>query len=153
MNINKLIGIHTVQGWWRSKVATTGNLRLLSKRLWRHDAIFLVLISLVLMAGYFTAYHFAAHALRELVNACSARFVIELEEAEIETPIEALSRSLCECEARTLLNKNGVVRLALVDRHLLDPQTLEPVTEEDGEVCINALWAPRAEVAKRPPLE
>jgi len=60
---------------------------------------------------------------------------------------------LCECQAQTLLNKNGVLRLALVDSHLLDPQTLEPVTEEDGKFCINALWKPGAELAKRLTLE
>ena len=149
MNINKLVGIHAVQGWWRSRGATIGNLRRPGKRLWKRDATYLLLISLALPAGYFMAYHFAAHTLRELVNSCSARFEIELEKAEIEPPIEALSRSLCECQAQTLLNKNGVVRIALVDSHLLDPQSLEPVTEEDGEACINALWKPDAELAKR----
>jgi hypothetical protein len=153
MNINKLIGIHALQGWWRSRGAPTGNLRRPGKRLWKRDAIFLLMISLALPAGYFTAYHFAAHTLRELVNSCSARFEIELEKAEIEPPIEALSRSLCECQAQALLDKNGVVRLALVDSHLMDPQTLEPLTEADGEVCINALWKPYAELAKRLTLE
>lgn len=153
MNINKLVGIHAVQGWWRSRGATTGNLRRPGKRPGKRDAIYLLMISLALPAGYFTAYHFAAHTLRDLVESCSARFEIELEKAEIEPPIQALSRSLCECQAQTLLNKNGVLRLALVDSHLLDPQTLEPVTEEDGKFCINALWKPDAELAKRLTLE
>ncbi|MDZ5436378.1 hypothetical protein T3H00_27395 [Pseudomonas fluorescens] len=153
MNINKLIGIHIVQGWWRDRAATLGNLRRPGKRSWKREAILLLSISLALTACYFTAYHFASHALRELVNACSARFEIELENADIEPPMAALPQSLCECLARTFLDKNGVVRLALVDSRLLDPLALEPVTDEDGEACINALWESGPGLAKRLTLE
>ncbi|WP_223434240.1 MULTISPECIES: hypothetical protein [unclassified Pseudomonas] len=149
MKINKLIGIHVVQGWWRDRGATLGTLRRTGKSPWKREAIFLLLISLVLATCYFTAYYFTSRALKEMVNACSARFEIELENAEVEPSIKALPRFLCECVARSFLDKNGVVRLALVDSHLLDPQVLEPVTEEDGEVCINALWEPNTGLAKR----
>jgi hypothetical protein len=153
MNINKLVGIHMVQDWWRDRGATLGNLRRPGKSPWKREAIFLLSISLALMASYLTAVHFASHALSEMVNVCSARFEIELENADIKLPKEALPRSLCECLAYSFLDKNGVVRLALVDNHLLDPQVLEPVTEEDGEVCIDALWEPDAGLAKRLTLE
>lgn len=87
------------------------------------------------------------------MNFCTARFEVEFEQAEVELPLEVLSRSLCECQAKALLKKNGVVRLALVDGHLLAPQSLEPVTEQDAEVCINALWKHDAEGARRLSLE
>jgi hypothetical protein len=48
MSINKLIGIHAVQGWWRSRGATMGNLRRPGKRLWKRDTSYLLLISLAL---------------------------------------------------------------------------------------------------------
>ncbi|WCM48508.1 hypothetical protein OH720_15855 [Pseudomonas sp. WJP1] len=153
MNINKLIGIHVVRGWWRDRGAAFENLRRPGKRPWKREVVFLLLISLALTTCYFTAYHFTSHALKELVNACSTRFEVELENADIEPPIKALPRSLCECMAHVLLDKNGTVRLALVDSRMLDPQALEPVTEEDGEACINALWKPDAELAKRLTLE
>ncbi|NUU36909.1 hypothetical protein [Pseudomonas sp. C2B4] len=140
MSINKLIGIHVVQGWWRGRGATLGKLRRPGKGQWKREAIFLLLILLALTTFYFAAYHIASHALKELVNTCSARFEIELENADIEPPMAALPQSLCECLAQTFLDKNGVVRLALVDSRLLDPLALEPVTEEDGDACINALW-------------
>ncbi|WP_433771544.1 hypothetical protein [Pseudomonas putida] len=153
MKINKLIGIHVVQGWWRGRGATLTSLRRSGKWRWKREVIFLLLISLMLTVGYFTACHFASHSLRELVDTCSARFEMELENAEIEPPRDALPQSLCECLAHAFLDKNGVVQLALVDRHLMDLQALEPVTEEDGEVCINTLWEPNPGLAKRLALE
>ncbi|MGH8387367.1 MAG: hypothetical protein ACRESJ_18075 [Pseudomonas sp.] len=153
MNINKLVGVNVVRGWWRGRGATVGNLRLSGKKTWKREAIFFLLISLTLTVCYFTAYYFASHALKELVNACSTRFEVELENADIEPPIKALPRSLCECMAHALLDKNGTVRLALVDIRMLEPQDLQPVTDEDGEVCINVLWEPNAELAKRLTLE
>ncbi|WP_085696130.1 hypothetical protein [Pseudomonas sp. B26(2017)] len=152
MNTNKPIGSQAVQGWRRSRGATAGNLRRPGKRHWIRDATHLLIILLLLPVGYFTAYHFAAHTLRELVNVCTARFEVEFEQAEVEPPLEVLSRSLCECQAKALLKKNGVVRLALVDSHLLAPQSLEPVTEQDAEACINALWKHDAEWTGRLPV-
>ena len=40
----------------------------------------------------------------------------------------------------------------MVNRRMLDPLALEPVTEKDEEVCVNALWVPNVELAKRLPL-
>lgn len=49
--------------------------------------------------------------------------------------------------AHSLLDKNGMVRLALLNQHMLDPMALEPVTEKDKEACLNALWLPTFELA------
>jgi hypothetical protein len=56
---------------------------------------------------------------------------------------------LCECLANSLLDKNGIARMAMVNWRLLDPLALEPVTEKDEDSCINALWVPSVELAKR----
>jgi hypothetical protein len=55
--------------------------------------------------------------------------------------------------ARSFLDKNGIVRLAMLNSHLLDSMELDPVTEKDEEACISALWLPNVELAKRLPLE
>ncbi|MNR67375.1 hypothetical protein D3C85_1913300 [compost metagenome] len=51
--------------------------------------------------------------------------------------------------AHHLVDKNGLVRLAMVNKHLLEPMALEPVTQKDEEACINALWQPHDELARR----
>jgi hypothetical protein len=150
MTINKLISrVHAVQGWCRGRASALGYLRRAGTRPWKREAIILLSILLALTLGYLTAFHFAAHAVQDLVGTCSARFEVELENTDIEPLTEALPRSLCECLAQALLDKNGIVRLALVDLRRLDPLALEPVTEEDGAVCINTLWDPNIELAKR----
>ncbi|XVN20387.1 hypothetical protein QZH46_11345 [Pseudomonas corrugata] len=44
--------------------------------------------------------------------------------------------------------KNGVVPLALVEGLSFDPLNLKPVTEEDSQRCIDALWFPDIEPVK-----
>ena len=115
---------------------------------WKREATLLLSVSMALMAGYSTVFNFASHAMRDLVDTCTLRLEIEFANAEIESLPEALPRSLCECVAHSLLDKNGMVRLAMLNKHLLDPMALEPVTGKDEEACINALWLPDIELAK-----
>ncbi|WP_458718377.1 hypothetical protein [Pseudomonas gregormendelii] len=114
---------------------------------WRREATFLLSVWMVLIAGYLTAFYFASHAVQDLVDTCTASLVIEFENAEMSSLPQALPRSLCECMAHSLLDKNGMVRLALLNQHMLDPMALEPVTEKDKEACLNALWLPTFELA------
>ncbi len=84
----------------------------------------------------------------ELIPECTVRYEMELEASDIMPPSEAVPRAICECMARVLLDKNGIVLLALVDRRKLDPLSLNPVTEEDEALCINTLWETHSEVFK-----
>ncbi|MEB2517166.1 hypothetical protein SOP85_17190 [Pseudomonas sp. YuFO20] len=115
---------------------------------WKREATLLLSVSMALMAGYLTAFNFASHAVQDLVDMCTARLVIEFENAEMESLPQALPRSLCECMAHSLLDKNGMVRLAMLNQHMLDPMALEPITEKDKEACISALGLPTFELAK-----
>jgi hypothetical protein len=143
-------GVHAVQDWGRG--ALLGLLRRPGKSSWKREAIILVSIMVALTAGYLTVFRSASHAVQDLVNTCTARFEIELEPTDSDPLAKALPRSLCECLAHSLLDKNGIVRLAMVNRRMLDPLALEPVTEKDEEACVNALWVPNVELAKRLPL-
>ena len=97
--------------------------------------------------------YFAPHAVRDRADTCTERYELELENADIGPLPEALPRSLCECLASSLLDKNGIMRLALVDRGLLEPLALEPVTQKDASACIDALWVPNVELATGLPHE
>lgn len=149
MTDNKLIssGVSVAQG--RGKGAVPGLFLWPGTRSWKRKATILLSIPMALTAGYFTVSHFASLAAQDLADTCTARFEIELENANIDPLTRALPRSLCECLAHSLLDKNGVVRLAMVNGRLLDPLALEPVTEKDEDSCINALWVPSVELAKR----
>lgn len=139
-------GYHAVQHW--SREAAHKYLHWTGTLSWKREATLLLSVSMVLMAGYLTTFSFASHAVKDLVDTCAARLVIEFENAEMEPLPPALPRSLCECMAHSLLDKNGVVRLAMLNQHMLDPMALEPVTEKDKVACINALWLPTFELAK-----
>jgi hypothetical protein len=149
MTDNKLIssGVPVVQG--RGRGTVPGLLRWPGTRSWKREATLLLSILVALTAGYFTVSHFASQAVQDLSGTCTARFEIELESADIDPLTRALPRSLCECLAHSLLAKNGIARLAMVNWRLLDPLALEPVTEKDEDSCINTLWVPRIELAKR----
>ncbi|PMU07806.1 MULTISPECIES: hypothetical protein [unclassified Pseudomonas] len=140
MTTNKLVSrIHAVHDWCSGKGLALGHLHRSGTRPWKRKAIILLSILLALAMAYLATFQFASRAMQDLISTCTARFEIELENAGIESLTNTLLRSLCECLAHKLLDKNGMVRLALVDRHRLDPLALEPVTEEDGSDCINAL--------------
>lgn len=147
MTDNKLVsnGLHVARG----RGSVLGLLRWPGRRSWKREATLLLSILVALTAGYFTASHFASQAAQNLADTCTARFEIELENADIDPLTRALPRSLCECLAHSLFQKNGIARLAMVNWRLLDPLALEPVTEKDEDVCINALWVPTVELAKR----
>jgi hypothetical protein len=147
MTDNKLVssGVHVTQG----RGTALGHLHWPGPRSWKREATFLVAILMGLTAGYFTVSHFASQAAQDLADRCTARFEIELENADIDSITRALPQSLCECLANSLLDKNGIARMAMVNWRLLDPLALEPVTEKDEDSCINALWVPSVELAKR----
>ena len=148
MTNNKFIsGVLAVQHWGRGTVLRW--LRRPGTKSWTREASILMSIVLVLTVGYLTAFRYASYTVQDLVSTCTARFEIELEGADIDPLEEALPRSLCECLAQTLLDKNGIVRLAMVNRHWFDPQSLEPVTEAEEAFCINALWVPDSGLATR----
>lgn len=141
---------HAVYEW--SREAACKHLHWACTLPWKREATFLLSVSTALMVGYFTVFNFAAHAVRDLVDTCTTRLEVEFENAEMDFLPEVMPRSLCECVAHALLDKNGMLRLAMLNKHMLDPTDLEPVTEKDEEACINALWQPNVELAKRPPL-
>ena len=120
---------------------------------WRREAAILMSVLLAQLVGFFAAFHFASIAVQDLVETCTARLEIQLENADTDPLTKPLARPLCECMARSFLDKNGIVRLAMLNSHLLDLMELEPVTEKDEEACISALWLPNVELAKRLPLE
>ena len=138
---------HAVQEW--SRVVAHRCLHWTGTLSWKREATLLLSVWMALVAGYLTAFNFASHAVQDLVNTCTARLEVEFENAEIDSLPETLPRSLCECVAHNLLDKNGLVLLAMVNKHLLEPMALEPVTQKDEEACINALWQPNDELAKR----
>jgi hypothetical protein len=138
---------HAVQDW--SRLAAHRCLHWTGMLSWKREATLLLSVSVALMAGYLMVLNFASHEVQDLVNTCTARLEVEFENAEIDSLPETLPRSLCECVAHNLLDKNGLVRLAMVNKHLLEPMALEPVTQKDEEACINALWQPNDELAKR----
>ncbi|MNP44047.1 hypothetical protein D3C76_1378950 [compost metagenome] len=140
-------GYHAVQDW--SRVAVHRCLHWASTSSWKREVTILLSVLVALMAGYLTVFHFASHAVQDLVGTCTARLEIELENADIDSLTKALARPLCECVAHSFLDKNGIVRMAMVNKRMLDPMDLEPVTEKDEEDCINALWLPNVELAKR----
>lgn len=152
MSNHKLLSwYHAVQHGGRD--AAHKYLRWTGTGAWRREATLLLWALLALLVGYFTAFHFASQAVRDLVETCSARLEIQLQNADTDPLAKALARPLCECMARSFLDKNGIVRLAMVNTHLLDSMALEPVSENDEEACISALWLPNVELAKRLPLE
>lgn len=148
MTNNKFIsGVLAVQQWGRGTVRRL--LRRPGTKSWKREAGILMSILLVLTVGYLTAFRYASYTVQDLVDTCAARFEIELEGADIDPLAEALPRSLCECLAQALLDKNGIVRLAMVNRHWFDPLSLEPVTEAEEASCANALWVPSSGLTKR----
>ncbi|MET0845777.1 MAG: hypothetical protein ABWY46_06255 [Pseudomonas sp.] len=149
MRDKKLISSGVPMARGRGRGAVLGFLRGAGTRSWKREATLLLALLVTLTAGYLTVSHFAFQAVDDLAGTCTARFEIELENADIDPLTKALPRSLCECLALSLLDKNGMVRLAMVNRRMLDPLALEPVTEKDEEACINALWGPDVELARR----
>ncbi|OOG15610.1 hypothetical protein BMS17_20345 [Pseudomonas sp. C9] len=150
MTNNKLFsGYRAVQDW--SRVAVHRCLHRMGTSSWKREAAILLSVLVVVMAGYLTVFHFASRAVQDLVGTCTARLESELENAGTDSLTKALARPLCECVAYSFLDKNGIVRLAMVSKRMFDPMDLEPVTEEDEEDCISALWLPNAELAKRLP--
>ncbi|BFT63177.1 hypothetical protein [Pseudomonas moorei] len=148
MAYDKLIsGVHAVGHWGRGTVLRL--LRWPGTRSWKREATILMSILLTLTVGYLTAFRYASYTVQDLVGTCTARLEIELEGSDMAPLESALPRSLCQCLAQALLDKNGIVRLAMVNRHWFDPVSLEPVTEADETVCINTLWVPNAELATR----
>lgn len=147
---NKLFsGYHTVQDW--SRVAVHRYLHWTGTGSWKQEATILLSVLVSLMAGYLMVFYFASHAVQDLVSTCTARLEIEFENADTDPHTTALARPLCECVAHSFLDKNGIVRLAMFNMRMLDSMALEPVTEKDEEACINALWLPNVELAKRLP--
>lgn len=145
---NKLFsGYHAVQDW--SRVAVHRYLHWTGTASWKREAAILLSGLVALMAGHLTIFLFASHTVQDLVGTCTARLEIEFESAGTDPLTIALARPLCECVAHSYLDKNGIVRLAMVSTHLLDSMALEPVTENDEEACINTLWQPNVELAKR----
>lgn len=144
-NNRPISGAQVVQD--RSKSALPGFLHLRGTRSRKRQAAILLSILAVLTSGYFTVSYFATHAMQDLADTCTERYELELENADIGPLPDALPRSLCECLASSLLDKNGIMRLALVDRGLLEPLALEPVTQKDASACIDALWVPNVELA------
>lgn len=142
MSNHKLLSWYHAVQHWSKYLHWTGTLS------WKREATLLLSVWMALVAGYLTAFNFASHAVQDLVDTCTARLVIEFENAEMESLPRALPRSLCECMAHSFLDKNGVVRLAMLNQHMLDPMALESVTEKDKEACINALWLSTFELAK-----
>lgn len=138
---------HAVQDW--SRKAAHKYLRRTGPFSWKREATLLLSVSMALMLGYLMVFNFASQAVLEFVDSCTSSLQIEFESAEIHAVPKALPRSLCECVAHSLLDKNGLVRLAMFNRHLLDPMALEPVTDNEEEACIDALWRPDVELAKR----
>jgi hypothetical protein len=148
MTNNKLIsGVLAVQHWGRGTVLRF--LRRPGTRSWKREATILMSILLVLTVGYLTVFRYASYTVQDLVGTCTARLEIELEDADMDPLARALPRSLCECLAQALLDKNGIVRLAMVNRRWFDPLSLEPVTEADETACVNVLWVPNAGLTKR----
>lgn len=86
MTDNKLVssGVHVTQG----RGTALGQLRWPGPRSWKREATFLVAILMGLTAGYFTVSHFASQAAQDLADRCTARFEIELENADIDSSQE-----------------------------------------------------------------
>ena len=101
---NKLFGgYHPVQD--RSRVAVHRYLHWTGTGSWRREATILLSVLVALMAGYFTVFHFASLAVQDLVDTCTARLEIELENANTDPLTKALARPLCECVAHSFLDK------------------------------------------------
>jgi|UPI00068E659F hypothetical protein len=137
--------VHTFRARWRGMAERFPGFRS-GASVWRREAITLLATLAMLVMGYFVTLHFASRAVQSLINTCTAQLEIEFEIAEIDYPQRASPRALCQCVAQALLEKNGLVSLALVGGLGLDPINLEPVTEEDSQQCIDALWLPDIEL-------
>lgn len=149
---------HRLSGWYHavqqgSRDAAHRYLEWMGAGFWREETTILLSVLSALLVVYFTAFHFASQAVQDLVKTCTASLEIQLENADTDPLTTFLARPLCECMARSFLDKNGVVRLAMVNRHLLDSTDLEPVTEKDEEACVSALWLPNVELARHLSLE
>lgn len=148
MTKNKLFGgYHAVQD--RSRVAVHRYLHWTGTGSWKQGATILLSGLVAVMAGHLTVFLSASHAVQDLVGTCTARLEIEIENVDTDPLTKALARPLCECVAHSFLDKNGIVRLAMVNMRMLDSMALDPVTEKDEEACISALWLPNVELAKR----
>ncbi|MDU9025752.1 hypothetical protein NHG95_20935 [Pseudomonas corrugata] len=139
--------ISALRGFWRGRVQLLLHFRS-GARQWRREAVLLLATLAVLVTVCFVTLHFASRAVQTLISTCTTRLEIEFELAEIEYPESASPRALCQCLAHALLEKNGVVPLALVEGLSFDPLNLKPVTEEDSQHCIDALWFPDIEPVK-----
>jgi hypothetical protein len=137
---------HAARGFWRGWVGLLHHFP--DIRIWGREAIMLFATLAILATGYFVTLHFASGAVQTLISTCTTRLEIEFEIAEIDYPERASPRALCQCLAHALVEKNGIVALALVDGLSFDPLNLEPVTEEESQRCIDALWFPDIELAR-----
>ena len=144
---------HRFLSWHVSRDTAHRYLQVTGIAFWSRELIILLSALSALLLVYFTAFYFASQAVKELVQTCTASLEIQLENADTDPRTKALARPLCECMARSFLDKNGIVRFAMVDRHLLDSMALEPVTEKDEEACISALWQSNSELARYLSLE
>ncbi|MGY4494742.1 hypothetical protein [Pseudomonas sp. TE3610] len=127
---------------WRDHGQSTATQPLPLRRSWLREGLILLSIPLTLVIGYASVFHFAAHAMTQLVTDCTARLEAELFSADLVPTDSTVSADLCNCLARTLLDKNGILRLALVDVHRYDPMALQPLTDVEEGACVDQWWRP-----------
>jgi hypothetical protein len=118
-------------------------------RAWRHELLVLALIAAATVAGYAFVVHSAARAMENLTQSCAARFEIELQRADNPPPPRVLLNAMCRCLAQALAERNSAWQLALVQQGWRDLQALEPVTEDDEMMCVDAIVEPEVELAER----
>lgn len=134
---------------WQTALSTVKTRLVLKIRTWRHELLVLALIVAVTFAGYAFIVHSAALAMETLTQSCAARFEIELQSEDNPPPPPVLLNAMCRCLAQALAERNSVWQLALVQQGWRDLRALEPVTEDDEMMCVDAIIEPEVELAKR----
>ena len=134
---------------WQAAVSKIKARRVLRIRTWRHELLVLALIVAATFAGYAFVVYSAARAMDNLTQGCAARFEIELQHDDSSLPPRVLLNAMCRCLAQALADRNGVWQLALVQQGWRDLRALEPVTEDDEMMCVDAIIEPEVELAER----
>ncbi|WP_256675976.1 hypothetical protein [Pseudomonas sp. Kh13] len=107
----------------------------------RESNILLAMLAmLALMAGVGAGtLWLAGRTVENIVNACEANFQAQVAVPQNAPIVAQVAKPVCQCLAQTFLDRNGTIRLALVNTPLLDVSTLKGVTAADERRCLEQL--------------
>ncbi|PLP92490.1 hypothetical protein CYD26_10455 [Pseudomonas sp. FFUP_PS_473] len=101
-----------------------------------HELILLTLIMLLFVGGYTATAYLAARAGAAIVATCVTQLTSTLVANEQEQALAYLVGPVCQCISQRFMEKNGVVRLALLHSQWFNIATYSAVTDAEQMACM-----------------